>query len=324
MDFDTEDQADDPVNKAINHPIGIITEAVIHFWYRQKPEDSQGLTGEVRHLFTQLCDISIRQYIHGRVLLAAQSISLFRVDEVWTKKKLIPLFDWEQTENEANAVWKGFLWSPRNYPPMLLEVKKHFLKTVRYYAKLGKYDKQYAGFLTFVALDPGDAFKTKELKEVTRMLPPKGLQYASQTVTRALEGSGEQRNEYWTNRVLPYLKNVWPKSREVMTTAISERIGGLCIAAQGNFPQAIQILRPWFQPVEYPGFLSHQLVISELCQKFPLDSLNFLNAFIGENERWPSKDLIQCLEEIVGSDPNLSNHPYYLRLKELLERRSSP
>jgi hypothetical protein len=323
MKFEIEDDSDEPVTKAINHPIGVTTEAMIHWWYRQKPEDSQGLKGEIRQLFTQLCDTSIKQFVHGRVLLASQSIALFRVDADWTIKNLLPLFDWQELENEASTAWKGFLWSPRYYQPMLMEIKKSFLETVKYFGKLGKYDKQYAAFLTFVALDPGDAFKIKELKEVTHMLPPKGLQYAMQTVTRALEGSGEQRSEYWINRVLPYLRNVWPKSREVVTPAISESIGRLCIATKDNFPQAIQILHPWFQPVEYPGFLSHQLVISDLCQKFPLESLTFLNAFISDDIRWPPKELKKCLEDIVESEPRLSNYPFYLRLKELLERRRS-
>ncbi len=71
---------DEPVMRAINHPVGQVTEALLRWWYRRSLEDGQGLPEEVRDTFTELCDTRVDKFRHGRVLLAAHVIAFFRVD----------------------------------------------------------------------------------------------------------------------------------------------------------------------------------------------------------------------------------------------------
>ena len=80
------------------------------------------------------------------------------------------------------------------------------LATATHYAQLGDHADQYADFLTFAALDFRDVFSAQELAQATHALPTEGLQSAALAVARALDGLGEQRHEYWDNRVRPYLK----------------------------------------------------------------------------------------------------------------------
>lgn len=82
-----------PVDEAINHPIGQVAQALLNLWFRRKPEDNDSLPEEIEPLFTRLCDVEVEKSRHGRVLLAANLIALFRVDRSWTEKYLLPLFD---------------------------------------------------------------------------------------------------------------------------------------------------------------------------------------------------------------------------------------
>lgn len=322
LEYEDVNPSDDPVFQAINHPIGLATEALLRWWYRQELEDAKGLNGELRPLFTQLCDTGVGKFRHGRVLLATHAITLFRVDEQWAKRYLLPLFDWQQSEIEARVAWEGFLWSPHLYRPLLAAIKQPLLETARHYGQIGKHAGQYAAFLTFAALDPGDTFTTKELAEATGTLPAEGLQRAAQAVTRALEGAGEQRGEYWRNRVLPYLKSVWPKSREVMIPAISECLGRLCVAALGAFPEAMEWSRPWLQPIKYPHYLVLLLNQSELSKQFPSDALAFLDAVIGEGAHLLPRELKQCLDDIGNAERSLVDDRRFVRLSELCGRLS--
>ena len=154
---------DDPVSRAINHPIGHTTEALLYWWYRQNPRDRQGLPEKVKSLFTNVCDIQVSSYRHGRVILAAHAIALFRADEEWTKTYLLPISDWNKSEVEAGAAWEGFLWSPRLDGPLLLAIKLSMITAASHYVRLGKHAEQFATFLTFAALDPGEIFTTNEL-----------------------------------------------------------------------------------------------------------------------------------------------------------------
>ena len=314
-------QADvDPVFSAINHPVGHVTEALLRWWYRQEPKDEEGLKDEVKFLFNRLCDTRGEKFRHGRVLLASHAISLFRVDQQWVRKYLLPLFDWQWSEVEARAAWEGFLWSPRLYRPLMTAIRQPLLATATHYAKLGKHAEQYATFLTFAALDRGDTFTAEELADATRALPEEGLSNVAQALVRTLEGAGEQRGEYWRNRVLPYLRSIWPKTHHVITPAISESLARLCVAAHESFPEALGELRHWLQPLENPDFVVHLLQNAELCDRCPETTLLFLDIVVGNETRWPPNDLEGCLRAIVEAEQNFHADFRYKRLMEHLRR----
>jgi len=171
-----------------------------------------------------------------------------------------------------------------------------------------------------MALDPGDTFTTAELASATRALPPDGLHEAAQALVRALEGAGDQRADYWTNRVIPYLHAIWPKTRDNISPAIAESLGRLCVAAQDAFPEALALLRAWLQPPAYPDYLVHRLHEAGLCGRFPEQALDFLSLVIGDQTQWPPSDLGACLEAIESAKPELKTDPRFERLMAYLRQ----
>ena len=320
IEVDHQDKSDieDAVYWAINHPIGLVTEALLHFWYRGKPEDGQGLPESLKSTFTQLCDTQIEKFRPGHVLLAAHAVNLYRVDPDWASERLLPLFDWQDPLIEARLAWEGFLWSPHLNHPLLSAIKKPFLEAAEHYKKLGKHPEQYADFLTFVALDQGDIFTKEELAKATKKLPPDGLASAIQTLTRTLVGAGDQRSEYWKNRVSPYLHNIWPKSNDLATPEISENFARLCATAGDAFPEAWKELQYWIKPVEYTDYVVHSIHEANLCEQFPDDTLAFLNAVVSDHGTWYSKDLQQCLDNIKQANSQLASDTHFIRLSKLV------
>ena len=307
--------AGDPVFQAINHPVGHVTEALLHWWYRRSPRDGQGLPEEIQSFFTNLCDTGIENFRHGRVLLATHVISLFRVDEHWTTEYLLPLFDWQHSEVEAHAAWQGFLGSPRLYRPLMAALKKPLLTTAEHFTQLGEYAAQYASFLTFVALDRGDTFTQKELADATRALPQDGLWHTANSLTRALEGAGEQRSQYWMNRVLPYFESIWPKSEASISPETSESLARLCVAAQEAFPEALEKLKHWLQPLDHPNMVIHELNETHLSKHFPDYALKFLDNIIHDNSLLHSDWLLSCLNAIRSTNPGLETDPKFQKLE---------
>ncbi|HPD97446.1 MAG TPA: hypothetical protein PLP89_03885, partial [Synergistales bacterium] len=139
-------------------------------------------------------------------------------------------------------------------------------------------------------------------------------------LVRALEGSDEQREEYWSNRILPYLRNIWPKSRDLNTPTISESFGRLCIAAGGGFPEAFNELQNWLKLIHGPDFLIHLLFEAKLHEHFPEETLGFLNLIISDDAQFLPEELIQCLNEIKSSSEELSGDARLDRLYSLYER----
>jgi hypothetical protein len=313
---------DQPVTRAINHPVGHVTQALLNLWFKREPNDNDGLPAELEPFFTQLCDTGVAQFRHGRVLLASRLIALFRVDRPWTEAHLLPLFDWTIDAVEARAAWEGFLWSPRLYRPLLIAFKAQFLDTVQHYTELGEHAQQFAAFLTYAALDPVDTYTAQDFQAALGALPQEGLHESAQALVQALEGAGEQREDYWANRIQPFWQGIWPKSRQLASKSIAESLARLSIAARGQFPAALTTVLDWLQPIEDPHFVVHLLHESGLSGRFPEDALRLLNAVI-DDQPWAPHELGQCLTAISQAAPALLQDHRYQRLTEYSRRRGT-
>ncbi|HZG20998.1 MAG TPA: hypothetical protein VE092_13345 [Herbaspirillum sp.] len=319
-DFEDESDTDDPVFRAINHPIGHVTQALLDWWYRHEPNDGEGLPETVSSLFTEICDVKIAKFQHGRVLLSAHALSLFRVDPSWSIKHLLPLFDWRLSKIEARSAWEGFLWSPRLYRPLMEAIRPVFLDTANHYNELGKHSAQFAAFLTFAALDPGDTFSVSQLATAIRSLPSDGLHESADALARALEGAGDQREDYWRNRVYPFWMKIWPKSNEQAANANTEALARVCIAAGNEFPSAMVAIGNWLQPVQHPDHIIRLLLESGLTERFPDEALRLLSSILSDQPLWLSAELRKCLNAIGHVKPFLQKDHKFMRIDELARR----
>jgi hypothetical protein len=308
----------DPVTRAINHPIGHVTQALMNWWFKRGPQDDERLPPRLSTLLTSLCDKNVNSYRHARILLASNIIALYRVDREWTQSTLIPLFDWNSDADEALAAWEGFLWSPRLYRPLMSVLKVHFLRTAEHYEELAR-TGQYAAVLVFAALEPADVFTPAELQRATRALPQGGLHESARALVRAVESAGERREEYWLNRVRPYLQKVWPKSKNLASDIIAEQFARLSIAAGPSFPEAVGIVLHWLRPLQHASFAVHSLCESKLCGQFPVATLQLLDAIVNL-DAWPPAELRACLDAILQGAPHLADDAVFKRLMEHAQR----
>lgn len=309
-----------PVTEALNHPIGHVTQALINLWFKREPNDGDRLPADIGLLFTRLCDVRVRRFRHGRVVLSSQLIALFRVDRPWAEQYLLPRFDWTFDPMEAKAAWEGFLSSPRLYQPLLLAFKPQFLETARHYGELGEHARQFAAFLTYAALGPVDGYTAADWRTALGLLPQQGLEESAQALAQALEGAADQREEYWKNRIQPFWQEVWPKSRDLATADIAESLARMCIAAGSEFTAALTAVLDWLRPIEHPYYVISRLHESGLCGRFPVHALRLLAAVV-DVQPWGAPELPLCLDLIVQADGSLAQDTSYQRLREYARMR---
>ncbi|MCU6619387.1 SIR2 family protein [Achromobacter mucicolens] len=310
----------DPVGAAINHPVGHVTQALMNVWFKRNPSDDDLLPPALKSTFTALCDVRIDRFRHGRVLLGSQLIAFFRVDRLWTEQHLLPLFAWNEPD-EAKAVWEGFLWSPRLYQPLLASFKSQFLATAHHYGELGEHRQQFAALLTYAALGPTQGYTEEDFRGAIGALPQEGLEESAQALYQALEGAGDQREDYWAHRAKPFWQKIWPKSREFATPRIAESLTRLVIAARDAFPDALAEVLAWLQRIEHSHFIVDRLYSSKLCSRYPMDALALLSAVM-DDRQWIPQKLALCLDQIADSAPQISQNTNYVKLRELSRARS--
>lgn len=303
------------VMEAINHPAGIVTQALVNQWLKEKPNDGDTIKPSFKSVFTVICKKDNLIFRHARVVLSSRVIVLFRVDKEWAKQYLLPFFDWADVD-EATASWAGFLWSPRIYPSLLHTIKDYFLETASHYTRLGKNQKQYAVFLTFTALNMLPNFTSDEYQSAFVSLPKEGLAECARALVQAIEASGEQKEEYWKNRIQPLWHHVWPKSVAMVDSTISEQLARLAIAAGEEFAHAVNTLENWLVPTEHSNYVVHSLHKSSLCKLQPEASLKLLDLLI-KKQAWLPVELNQCLRVIVATEPVLERDSRYTRLSTL-------
>ena len=317
---------EDWVTSALNHPIGRVTEALMHWWNRRPPQSRDGFLDEIHLSLIDLCDPEIDKFRYGRVMLATHLITLYQVDQSLTIEHMLPFFDWQRSNAEAAALWQGFLFSPRLYWPLMKVLKKPFLDTAKHYCELGRYREQYGTLLAFAALDRHDTFNQGELAKATRTLPQEGLDYVAIRLVIALDGAGQQRGEYWKNRILPFLDSSWPRETKNLSSSISESFAKLSIAAGDAFPEALRRLKLWLrfslpqvERLRIALRIIPKLYESQLCNSFPDDSLTLLETLKLDfgDEMFLSDELPCCLNAIRISNPSLIEDPRFRKLEAL-------
>lgn len=309
----------DSVGSAINHPIGHTTQVLINLWFKRNPNDNDLLPAELEPIFTSLCNVQVASFRHARVLLGSHLIAFFRVDRPWTEQHLLPLFSWSNPV-EAKAVWEGFLRSPRLYQTLLTAFKTQFLDCANHYADLGEHRQQFATFLTYAALGPIEGYTAEEFRSAIRALPPEGLEESAQALSQAVESAADQSEEYWKNRAQPFWQKTWPKSKNLVSPRIARALTRLVIAARSEFPAALSEVLSYLQPYENPDYELGLLENSGLCERFPEDALQLLDAII-DDQRWLRLALGKCLDQIAQANPKLASDYRYRRIRDLYRQR---
>ena len=213
---------------------------------------------------------------------------------------------------------------PQLYGPLIEAFKPAFLETANHHTALGKHGPQYASVLVYASLDPRDILDKTELAIATSALPPDGLKEAATALIRAVEAAGKQRTEYWKNRVGPYLRDIWPKTRghdaPAVAPAVAQSVGRVCIAAGNDFPVTLNELRGWLRRLQYPDDLVRNLHEARLCDRFPEQTLEFLDLIVEGRDQSPPSELPECLRAIRSADPRLESDRRFRRLRDYLRR----
>ena len=308
LDLDREDDAADaesPVDKALNHPAGQVVEGLLD--YALLPPGGEGLPAPAKSVLERVCDLGVERYRIGRVMVASRVLPLLVRDEAWTREHVLPMFDWNRSERDACPAWRGFLAAPRFHEGFLILVRESFVRTARHYDELGSQGTQYASLLADAGLRLRSGWSTS-LRGAIDEMPDKGLQQMLSTLRRALEAD-ERREDYFENRVLPFLRRLWPKTTDKLTPGISAGFVRLCLVAEDAFPEVFRAVRGYLSGASQPssGYVVRSLKKNGYAGKFPVETLELLGLVFEGEAGVLAEDLRACLRAIRTAQPDLED-----------------
>lgn len=170
------------------------------------------------------------------------------------------------------------------------------------------------------ALDTTDIFSRSELQKAVLALPDDGLVASAHAVHSALKGANARQSEYWALAVRPYFANIWPKSTASMDARLPEIFARIAVAADREFPDALDTVKSWLKPISYPYQLLKEMNVEKIGERFPGPALSLLVAVIDKN-RFAPPDLNESLRQIASADEKLTRELEFQALEDFVHRR---
>lgn len=308
-----------------NHPVSFITQAVLSVWFKQDLEDDKGLAEPFREILEVICQPDAQGLEPGRLVLARAVITLYRVDAAWTVEHLLPHFDWDVDARRALVMWESYLRSPRIHWPLFDQIKASLIGIVDHFDELQKVcQRQYAGLMTTAALHASGSFSKEDFQRVFGRLPTDAFFEVATALLQGFRGAGDQRDEFFKNRIVPFIGNYWRKSVDAITPSTSRKLAEICVLSGEAFTDAVYLLKGFLVRVDDPSYVISNLASTDLCSLFPNSALDLFDALIADGARWLTDEFNDCLQAIENADVSLSRDPRYRRLVNIRRMSNFP
>ena len=124
----------------------------------------------------------------------------------------------------------------------------------------------------------------------------------------------------WPERLIPFLRNVWPKQRALRNPSVSARLVDLALGSGDQMPAVVSVILPRLVPAR--STTMHMMLMSSGAEPHPAHRhpkalLDLLWAVLGDDPQlWPYK--IEDTLALLSDDPEVGSDP---RLSELRRRR---
>lgn len=299
------------INQAINHPLGLATQALMNDIYINKPKDGDGLSEEQKSLLELLINSDKPAAANAKYIVGEHAVSLFRLDQDWAEQHLIPQYNW--IESSALHFWKGFLLSPRDNKAFLELIYPYYLETANHYNELNEVAEQYVHFMVYIQLTEPSYFSVNELVDVFSQLPSAALASAAQYLSISLSNSRDPE-KYWSEKIKPFYLAYWPKDQSKCSAEVSDNMLRLLLATDKAFPDAYETLKNLLGVHENKYSDLYAVKNSDVCVKYPEQTLELLGKLITAPEGYDPKHLGECLGKIRDAKLKLESNPIYQRL----------
>jgi hypothetical protein len=100
-------------------------------------------------------------------------------------------------------------------------------------------------------------------------------------------------------------RTIWPREAKHRDAALNRHFADLAIAASDAFPEALDLLRPYFLPAGAGRGGLYPLSHSDLPDRFPSDCLDLVWILFGLGEVAENYELPKLLDRLIAADPLL-------------------
>jgi len=305
---------------ALNAPVGKLVDLLMKDPAKNNLNPGGGFPAHWTARIDQLLRLPDNWRRQALVMMTPRLAWLFSVDPAWSERQILPCAN--DPGDDGAAFWEGLFWTGQMNRALFVRLKSGLAGQARQpHLPRGHKDViaslLLAGWGGEADADPPDRLITDvEFREI---LIHSDDELRGQVIWN-LERWSTAGNGRWRDRVLPFLKEVWPKQRALRTPRVSTRLANFALASGDLMPAIVEAILARLVPVR--GDSLHALTLKtdaegNPARMYPKATLDLLWAVLAEDPRqWPYK--IDDVIEILAEAPETAADA---RLSELRRRR---
>lgn len=309
---------------AINSPAGQLVDVLFSFLGVLDPKPSIGLPEETRERLERLLLAPGDGAAHAVCETALRLRWLYNIDPVWTRNRLVPLFN--PSQPLAESAWNGCLYD--QYLPghsLFRLLKPHFLKAFEV-ASEWRWESTRTAF-----------GRLAERLLVACFQKEKGRRYVSFAEARIALRLGDDAGrahaiwflatafakDEWTTFGKHFVQRAWPRESRFQTPYLSQQLAFLAEQSDQNFPSVVRTILPLLVPVEQLDMTIHGLHRGDdasLAVRFPEATLQLLDRLIPIEPTMVPYQLRSIVEAIADASRRLRDDSRWKRLNIIARR----
>jgi hypothetical protein len=311
----------DVYTDALNAPPGRLAEVLLKKLTSES--DAGELSAEMCKRLDRLVDAPGKAGKLARVRLAAAVSDLFERAPVWTKTKILPLFEWSSAD--AADAWESRKYS--NYigsPELFGLFKKPLLEMFGRGGTSLDELRNFAEWFTVILIS--NQYRKSDLYPLTAIEARSALRRAGVGVLSrvgnrlAIEmeaANPEQKAERWRTIVNPVFCGIWPLDVELQSHASTFELTKILRATGEVFPEATDVIIPFIRPDDPRSrttIFSLAKAPEPLYASSPEKMFDLVAAVVGEASPGSVIALGEALSRIRVLEPRLADTRKFQKL----------
>ncbi len=311
--------SDDRIRDAINHPAGVLAEALFEMLRSRQLERNAGIADDIRPRLERIMAAEGPAARLPRVIVASRLSLLHDLDADWTRRSVLPRFDWGDPD-EAQGTWQGFLWSPWVRPSLWVDLKPHFLAAFDHIETLRPLTRTLAVLLASMAVEGGEALTAQEARDCLRKLDAEGRGTVAWWLWRKLTDAGPAASELWRESIGPWLAGAWPREPGLRDPTTSASLALATTVSGERFPEAVACVRELVGHIRSADRVLDALQENGFTRTAPESCLDLVNTVTPEEPLPGFGALRDFLEGLREAAPRLIDDVRFQRLLDIAIR----
>ncbi|MEX3982250.1 SIR2 family protein [Paraburkholderia sp. EG287A] len=301
------------VDESLNSAVGRMLDALFQHPRWKELKEGSTIPEELRAKLEEMLSLKADDRRYAIVTITHRLMWLFHVDPVWVEARLLHLADGESMDSDA--FWAGFFWAARVPQPILYERLKQPLIKLASEPRLPKgHAANLAGILLLEWARGQDLANVDEQLisdvELREVLIHAGDELRTSVLWHLRRFAGKQVQI--EERLLPFLRRVWPRQRTMRTPDMTGRLVDLALSVPSQFSEVVKAIIPRLVPIAQGStMLATAAINQEIFADHSSAMLDLLSTILPPDaSTWPHgtgetlRRLAQCPE--AHRDPRLA------------------